>query len=392
MIINAPSIDANSLIVSSSPGSRTKTRFRVGSITKQFTAAAILKLQEQGRLKVQDHLAKYIPDFPRGEQVTLHHLLTHTSGIHSYTEKPDIADKITKPITAEALVDAIKHDPYDFDPGQKWLYDNSGYFLLGYLVGKISGRPYEEFLRQEFFAPLGMTNTGVYHSDRPPDHEALGYRFANGKFSRVADWDMSWIGGAGALYSTVEDLARWNESLFKGRALQRSSLKAAFTPVKTEETKDDSLTEGYGYGWEVTTMRGVREICHGGSVPGFASFLLRLPDLKFTVAVLVNAEPPPPGIDPGNLARQVAEFYLAPEFKPHPILKPNKHVPPSALDAVAGEYDFHGEILTITHEGTRLIASVPGQPPRRLYPLSETNYFAKSSMPGSLSLKTRPAK
>ena len=229
-----------------------ESKFRIGSLTKQFTAAAILKLQEEGKLSVTDKLSKYIPDFPRGDEVTLHHLLTHTSGIHNFTQKPGFMQRVTNAIAIEDLIKSFKNDPYDFDPGTKWLYDNSGYVLLGYIVEKVSGEDYGKFLRENFFQPLGMTNTGVYRTNLALKHEALGYSYEEHKFQRAVNWDMSWAGGAGALYSTAEDLYRWNEGIFNGKVLSEASLKAAFTPGKTRENEDDNSGDGYGCGCRVS--------------------------------------------------------------------------------------------------------------------------------------------
>src|SRR6185503_6950556 len=154
-----------------------ETKFRIGSITKQFTAAAILKLQEEGKLSVNDKLSKFIPDYPRGNEVTIHHLLTHTSGIHSYTSKPEFLGSVTAPAKTEDHIQSFKNDPYDFDPGKKWLYNTSGYFLLGYIIEKVSGESYGDFLRRKFFAPLGMKSPGVHSSTAALEHEALGYQF-----------------------------------------------------------------------------------------------------------------------------------------------------------------------------------------------------------------------
>ena len=140
------------------------TKFRIGSVTKQFTAAAILKLQENNLLSVNDKLSKFIPDFPRGDEVTIHHLLTHTSGIHSYTNKPDFIDKVTKTISPDSLISSIKNDPYDFNPGEQLRYNNSGYFLLGYIINKVSGKSYEQYLKETFFNPLQMNNTGIHYA------------------------------------------------------------------------------------------------------------------------------------------------------------------------------------------------------------------------------------
>jgi CubicO group peptidase (beta-lactamase class C family) len=211
-----------------------QTIFRIGSITKQFTAAAILKLQEEKKLSVKDKLSKYIPDFPRGNQVTLRQLLTHTSGIHSYNDDPGFWSRVTND-TTEAIIEAMKKEPYDFDPGTKWSYVNSGYMVLGYIVAKVSGQSYGDFLRENCFQPLGMTNTGVYSAHPGLPHEALGYSLGTNGFEPALNFDVSWFGGAGALYSTVEDLYRWNEGIFNGRVLDATSLKAVFTPVKEYE-------------------------------------------------------------------------------------------------------------------------------------------------------------
>lgn len=354
-----------------------ETKSRIGSITKQFTAAAILKLQEQGKLSVQDKLSKYFPDFPRGDEVTLHHLLTHTSGIRSYTDKPGFLAKVTSPVEPNDLIKSFQNDPYDFDPGKKWHYDNSGYFLLGRIVEKVSGESYSDFLRKNFFEPLGMTNTGVHRGGLALEHEARGYQYTGSTFTNALDWDMSWAGGAGALYSTVEDLFRWNEGVFGGKVLKDSSLKAAWTPVKTEENKDDDSGNGYGYGWFIGQMRGAREISHGGGLNGFSSFLMRLPREHFTVAILANAQPGAPGADPTQLAHLVTEIYLGEKLEPRPTRQVNLAVSADAFDALVGRYDYGAAVLTVTKEGRHLYAQLGGQARYEIYPKSETEFFWK---------------
>ena len=354
-----------------------QTQFRIGSITKQFTAAAILKLQEQGKLSVNDKLSKYIPDFPRGDEVTLRHLLTHTSGIHSYTSKPGFLNEVTNTTTTEQIIQSFKSDPYDFNPGEKWLYDNSGFLLLGYIVEKVSGQPYAEFLRKSFFEPLGMKRTGVYRKGLALEHEALGYQYQDGKFARALDWDMSWAGGAGALYSTVEDLFRWNEGVFGGKVLTQESLKAAFTPVKTQENKDDDSADGYGYGWGLSALRGAREISHGGGLNGFSSFLLRVPSEHFTVVALANTLPSGPGADPGPIAHEIVEFCLGEKLPPRAVPTPKVKLSPAALDPLVGRYDYGTATLTVEREGSRLFAQLTGQPRFEIFPESETNFFWK---------------
>jgi len=356
-----------------------QTRFRIGSITKQFTAAAILRLQEQGKLSVTDKLAKFIPDYPRGEEVTLHHLLTHTSGIHSYTSKPNFLETAPLAVKPEDLIQSFKDDPYDFSPGEKYLYNNSGFFLLGYIVAKVSGQSYAAFLRQEFFEPLGMTNTGVHEASAILKHEATGYSCSGGELRKALNWDMSRAGGAGALYSTVEDLFRWNEAVFGGKVLSDASLKAAFTPVVTKEDTESAGQKetGYGYGWAVGKTRGLRTIEHGGGLHGFLSYLLRFPEQKFTVVVLANASDPPPNLVPSSLAQEIARLYLWREMKPRAVPRVATSVNPATYDALVGRYDYGNAILTVTKDGNRLFAQLAGQPKFEIFPKSETEFFWK---------------
>ena len=345
-----------------------ETKFRIGSISKQFTAAAILRLQEQGKLSVEDKLSKYYPDYPRGGEVTLRHLLTHTSGIHSYTEKPGFMDAVTKPIKPDALVKSFENDKFDFDPGKKWSHCNSGFFLLGCIVEKVSGEPYETYLRKNFFEPLGMRNTGVHHSDAVLKNVALGY---DGGPKRAVNWDMSWAGGAGALYSTVGDLYRWNEAVFHRKVLTEASLEAAFKPVKTTASQEDNADSGYGYGWAIGKFRGDKEISHGGGLNGFTSFLLRLPGRNFTVAVAANGAP---NAAPQMLAHVATELCLGTELESRPRAV---QISSSALELLVGRYDYGQAVLVVEREGTHLFAQLGMQPRFEIFPKSETDFFWK---------------
>lgn len=354
-----------------------ETKFRIGSITKQFTAAAVLKLQEQGKLKVTDHLSQYFPDFPKGDKVTIHHLLTHTSGIHSYTNKVDFMKSARVFTTADDLIRSFKNDPYDFEPGQRWLYNNSGFFLLGRIVEKVSGKSYGDFLRQTFFDPLGMKDTGVHRWSDILAHEAAGYSFENGKLQKADNWDMSRAGGAGSLYSTVGDLFRWNEAVFGGKVLSAPSLKAAWTAVLTDaDPKDRPKETGYGYGWGIGNDRGLRQISHSGGLHGFNTDLVRFPDQQLTIVVLINALPPPPGLEAGNIANEIANLYLWQAMQQRPVLA-KKTIDPKILDTYVGRYDYGGPILTVTRQGNRLFAQLTGQPTFEIFPKSETEYFWK---------------
>ena len=356
----------------------TETKFRIGSITKQFTASAILKLQEEGLLSVDDPLSKFLTDYPRGDEVTIHHLLTHTSGIHSYTGKPDFFKTVTVETKPDELIESFKDDEFDFDPGEKWLYNNSGYFLLGYIVDKVSGESFADYLKNHLFEPLNMKDTGVHHWSLILEHEASGYSYENGKFQKAINWDMSRVGGAGALYSTVGDLYRWNEAVFNGRVLSESSLKAAFTPVTLNDGSEANAMGGkYGYGWMFSETRGMKEIAHGGGLNGWAAYLARYVQPNFTVAILSNCTPPPPGMNPGGMAHNIAEIYLWKKMEKSESFALDATVDSSVYDDYVGRYDYVQAILTVTREGDRLFGQLSGQPKSEIFPKSETEFFWK---------------
>ena len=356
------------------------TRFRIGSITKQFTAAAILKLAEQGKLSVNDPVSKYIPDWPRGAEVTLRHLLNHSSGIHNFTAKPGFQANVTNSITLDALISSFKHDPCDFAPGDKFRYSNSGYVLLGFIIEKVSGQSCDDFLRKTFFEPLGMTNTGVYPSGTPLVNEAFGYSYDKGNERRSLNWDMSNVPAAGNLYSTARDLFLWNEALFAGKVLSAANARTAFT-VGVLAGDDPAHPEdvGYGYGWTLDRLNGAREISHGGELAGFGAYLLRLPDYQLTVVVLLNCVPQLPNLQQWVLARQIARLALGPELPPDQEPKVATNVPPEAFDVIPGRYDMgDGMTLSVTHEGSHVFAEISGRKKFELLPKSDRTFFVNS--------------
>src|SRR6266478_3662313 len=197
------------------------TKFRLGSVTKQFTAACILLLEERGKLKVEDPVKKHMPDAPASwDKVTIYHLLTHTSGIPSFTGFPDYRSTEAIPSPAEKTVARFRDKPLEFEPGEKWSYSNSGYVLLGYLIERISGDRYEKFVRENIFTPLGMKDSGYDSNSAVIPHRAAGYVFRNNVFENAGFVHMSVPQGAGALYSTTEDLLKWEEGLFGSKVLK----------------------------------------------------------------------------------------------------------------------------------------------------------------------------
>ena len=349
------------------------TKFRIGSITKQFTAAAILRLAEKEKLSLDDPLSRFFPDFPGGEKISLRRLLTHTSGLHSYTDKPGFLQSVTAPIAPEKLIASFRDDPPDFAPGAGWHYCNSGYFLLGEIVAKASGQTLADYLREQFFAPLGMKDTGLFRNDAPPADSALGYSFASGKLTRALDWDMSWAGGAGALYSTVRDLHLWNEAVFGGHFLSADSLKAAHTPTALPRGVQGMQ---YGFGWCIGELRGLTMIDHSGGLNGFQSYLVRFPAQRLTIAVLSNALDAPPSLVPATIAHEIAEKFLASDLPPTPAVDPK--VDPKTFAAYAGEYDYGMAPMTISADTEHLFAQLAGQPRFEIFPSAPDHFFWKA--------------
>jgi len=352
------------------------TKFRTGSITKQFTASAILKLQEEGKLSVNDKLSKFIPDFNRGDEVTIHHLLTHTSGIPDYMGKPDFDKTVAPGAKPEEIINFFKNDKLVFNPGDNWSYSNSGYFILGYIVEKVSGQPLDDYLKSSLVNSLGMKNTGILTSKLSLEQEANGYSYENGKFEKVPNGDMSRAGGAGSLYSTVADLYLWNEGIFNGKALNESSLKSAFTPVILNNGKNARAR--YGYGWSIGEDRSLRLISHNGGILGFNSDLKRYTDINATVVALQNCLPSPPGMTAGDFTSQLFEIFFWELMKPQESFKVDETVNSSIYDAYVGKYDCIEVILNIIKEDDHLFVQLGPLAKFEIFPKSESEFFRKS--------------
>jgi CubicO group peptidase (beta-lactamase class C family) len=351
-----------------------ETKFRIGSVSKQFTSASILRLAEDGKLALDDKLEKYFPGFPRGTEITLRHILTHTSGIHSFTSKPEFITRVIKPISPADLIEWFRDDPADFAPGVGFLYNNSAYFLAGEIVAKVSGQSLDAYLRATFFDPLGMKDSGVFVNSAPPPGIGRGYAVNDGKATLAPDWDMSWAGGAGALFSTVGDLFRWNEALFGDRVLKPESFQLMTTPVQLPSGVDGMR---YGYGLAIAPIHRLPAIGHGGGLNGWASDLQRITEQKCTIVVLANALPPVNGCAPGEVSRKIAEKFLEPEIKALPPLKEEPAIDRKTYPDFAGRYDYQGAILTVTAEGDHLYAQLTGQPRYEIFASAPDEFFWK---------------
>jgi len=288
------------------------TKFRLGSITKQFTATLVLRLQEQKKLAVQDPICKYIEPCPElWKPVTIHHLLTHTSGIPSYTGLPDYQKTMMVPRTIEQMVAVFRDLPLEFAPGEKFKYNNSGYFLLGVIIEKVAAKKYEDALRDEIFTPLGMNDTGYDWSEPLIRHRAAGYTRRGDIVVNAKVLDMQQPYSAGSLYSTVEDLLKWDQALYTDRVLPEPARTAMFTPFK----------DNYAYGWAIQlpdrATSGRLQVGHGGGINGFSTMITRVPSDRVTVIVLSNVD----NISAGNIARDVTAIiygrpYQTPETPP----------------------------------------------------------------------------
>ena len=349
------------------------TLFRIGSVTKQFTAAAILKLQEAGQLSVDDQLADHFPDFPQGDIVTIRHLLNHTSGIHSYTSEPGFALGVLQEVQIPELIKDIAKYEYDFKPGERYEYSNSGYLLLGRIVELVSGKSYREFLTDEFFTPIGMTRSGVYDHEAEYTNESKGYSYLNDKFQNAKPWHMSWAAGAGAIYSTANDLVRWNEALFGGKVLNAESLKQAFTPGKvTSDTESN-----YGFGWIIAEQQGLSTIWHNGGLDGFLSHLSRYPDQNVNIIALTNSAPAGPQLSPDETSRFLRDLCLWEHMEARQMKSVDDKVDVAKLKLLEGRYDLGGGIITISLKEDQCYAQLTGQGPIEVFPKSENVLFAR---------------
>lgn len=263
------------------------TRFRLGSITKQFTASVILQLVEQGKIKLDSKISDYLPEYRKeiGDKVTIHHLLTHTSGIPSYTGQPGFFENVSRnPYKVDEFVKKYASGDFEFEPGSKYAYNNSGYFLLGAIIERVTGKPYEQVLKANIFDPAGMKNTGYDHHATLIPKRAAGYSKTPDGYTNALYLDMSIPYAAGSLYSTVEDLYLWDQTLYTDKLLSAQSKALMYKP----------FLNNYAYGWVVMNAsfkqndQPVQVIRHGGGINGFSTTIVRFPKEKNLIVMLDN--------------------------------------------------------------------------------------------------------
>jgi len=247
--------------------------FQLGSMTKQFTAIAILMLEEQGKLNVQQTVSKYIPDYPSGDKITIHQLLTHTSGIKDFTKMKSLKDIANKEMTPKMMVDFFKNEPVDFLPGEKFEYNNSGYVLLGHLIELVSGKTYEDFIKKNIFQKAGMRQS-YYATDRQLiNKRAYGYSKKESGYVNKTVISYSVPFSSGALMSTVNDMLKWQDALNQNLLLNAENTKKAFHKYRLNNGEEFT----YGYGWHIREINGTPTSEHGGSIFGFKTMAVYIP-------------------------------------------------------------------------------------------------------------------
>lgn len=332
--------------------------FRIGSVTKQFTSAAIMQLVDQGRLSLVDTLGALLPNMPAAwRRVTLRQLLNHTSGIPSYTDTPRWRPRWRDDMLTDSILGLVSGDTMNFVAGSKFRYNNSGYVLLGMILEKLSGQTYARYLEEKIYKPLGLTET-MYCYPRPViKRRAVGYDRTGKQLFNAEYLSMTQPHAAGALCSTVRDLVKWNDALHRGAVVTAASLALMATPVPGA-----AATARYGFGLGLDTLSGHKRVSHGGGIHGFQSMLAYYPNDSLTVVVLSNSTPAPVGLIAGNLARIVFGLPLEGITPPRVTLTPAERAVYPGVFALT--LPTGGTlVLNVTADGDKLMgqAESPGQ-------------------------------
>jgi len=344
------------------------TKFRIGSVTKQFTAAAILLLEQQGKLKLENPVKTHWPEAPRSwDKITIFHLLTHTSGIPDGLSAEWETQKKYE-TSAEKTLNRVRHKPLDFEPGSQFRYSNYGYILLGYLIERISGQTYGDFLREQIFAPLGMKDSGADSNSAIIPMRAAGYSPGPDGVLNADYVNMTFPHAAGVLYSTTEDLLRWTQGLFGGKLLSATSLKKMTTTFKNN----------YGFGVGVVQKKGLTMIAHSGGIDGFNSNLSYFVEEKITIAVLSNLRKTSEDSAPDVIANQVSAI-LHGDTLVLPSDRREVKLSENVLTKLTGLYEFDpNRNMIVTLSNGRLSAQVGTNLPVEIFPESPTHFFGRS--------------
>lgn len=336
-----------------------QTKFRIASLTKQFTAMAILQLQEKGMLNVKDPLNKLVPDYPNSNKITIHQLLTHTSGIPNFTVATDSKARLY-PFKLEKTIEKVKDLPLSFSPGEKFEYSNAGYYLLGFIIEKVTEKNYADVIHENIFKPLGMTNSGYDLNHIILKNRASGYNLKNDQFSNAQYIHMANVHASGGLYSTVEDLYLWDRALYTEKLVKQNSLDQMFAPY----------TKNYGYGWGMVLLFNRKMIGHNGDMEGFQTNITRFVDDDVCIVVLSNFGNAPIGKISMELAAIVfGENYQIPG-KQKAVL-----IDTGILDDYVGLYEINPDFsFVISREDECLFCKPTGQKKLALLPESDIKF------------------
>lgn len=344
------------------------TRFPILSITKTFTSTIILKLQDEKKLTVNDKLSKYFPDYPNGSKIRIQHLLTHSSGIYNYTLEVGIEDSaiVNYPISKESVLGHFRDKPLDFSPGKFYSYSNSGYFLLGLIIERVTGKPYETVVREKIFRPLGMTQSGFDFINLPTAIRAQGYQVWNiEKADPYKHFDSTFAYSAGSIYSTTNDMLKWANAVAAGKILSSRTWKLAFQPK----------IQNYGFGWQTGKYSGRDYVKHSGGYPGYMSEFIYYPDEKLTIVLLNNF---------GNYEQNVwsvgmgiTSIVLGLPYDNWTNRKEVK-VNESVLQRHAGTYVNGKNKIEVAERDSELYIVIPGLPEMDLHPESNNDFFLRN--------------
>ncbi|MCP4978050.1 MAG: serine hydrolase, partial [Maribacter sp.] len=345
--------------------------FELGSITKQFTSVSILMLMEQGKLGLDDEITKYLPEYPtNGKKITIHNLLNHTSGIRSYTDLPNFRATARTDQSPKEIIDIFKDEPMDFDPGEKWHYNNSGYIVLGYIIEKVSDKSYADFISDNIFVPLKMENSYYGSKSNLVKKRASGYMPIEEGYKNADYLSMTLPYAAGSLMSCVDDMLLWHKAVHNNTLISAESKALAFTGGILNNGKPTH----YGYGWQVSEINGTKSIEHGGGIFGYVTQGVYVPTENVYVILLTNTN----GISPQDPAVKMAALAIG---KPYPLEDVSVSLTQKELNKWVGNYEFDNEVLrSITLEDGQLYSQREGSDKLKIYADSATKFHFEGGL------------
>ncbi|MBU0472593.1 MAG: serine hydrolase [Bacteroidetes bacterium] len=344
----------------------TDTKYRLASVSKQFTSMAIMMLEEKGLLSTKDTLSKFIHDYPNGNKITIHHLLTHTSGVVNYSSLPDHYETWSKPHTIQQVIERFKNMPLNFEPGEKFEYSNSGYVLLAFIIEKVSGKTYEEFLTENIFKPLGMNDTGIDSHTKIIRDRAVGHYNAGDGITQADYLYVQYTNGAGSIYSTVNDMFKWDRALYTDKLISPKSIEKMFA----------QFIANYAYGWFVRDAFGRKLIEHRGGINGFLTMIQRFVDDDVVVISLFNYVSP----FVNEINRSLAAIALGESY--NPILIPYEvELHEDFLKQYTGKYKLDEDFeITISFDKGKLFYTDPDINLAELIAQNNSKFFLRQTV------------